>query len=1457
MPIDVRYSIFHVASSRRRFRAASWALLCCSIASLPAACTGHGDDDDAHQADATQSITADWIHPSCTPDALAPPATVTDGCNGPWTFGYVETSSDRNVCGEDTTKPCESYNSCTSWDLNSPGDFGDVGVVPTSTELQDGFFQACAPRRCQATPLTQYFNAAANRKNQLLAGFPAGLPAAFRNNLSVTGQSNVERIEGPDPETGTITTWFSCTLTISNLPVQTFGARPVCGCAHFPAKTCTRASGTTVTAPGLTRPPNPGALTFPGDTRTFTSNPVCLTCDQLPADTDVNLQAKFNCFDGNLAGATGNLRSSLVARMKLLFQLSGERLTAAQRTRIQSLYDQDSTDGPVCSTPLAWDSACQTEAGMQGIPSQLQLCQDLATNDAASAGIAGVELPHCFDQLAHSGQISTPTCRSTTRDAADAAAQIVLGKTYPPLTGDLSTQLSGVLASLASWWTAATTAAVGDRDWLVGHSNTVIRQLWTAIERARLPLPAPGSDFDVATLMADLDNKGFPDDFGVVSAMFSPSQAAPALLLTLSGDALQPIADRLARLEVLHDVGCRFAGCRTVDTAGHVTLRSSATSELVHALAVLPDHDALAAVLAAATKLPGQQPVVFSALTRVRDQHAYLDTAWAALGRTEPFSQLASIADPPTEAATLATVVRAASVAWDSYQGSGEFVPWNRPRLTTATLQQPALVSFLDGLRGQVTSARSTYEGQRLSLVNDLLTQSRATQAVQSELDRRAALRDQDTDLMTRSLGMESHEASERAAIAGFQATFEALINAGVLDTNASYQTQTLTPFPASAANAQFPGSPSLGDPGRDAFHTIALHPGESLRLHVTGSWSPTCAILHSQLPGPNSDFEPIRVADAQTGPEGFWVSNESDSFSTHASNTTDDFRNDLGVSAKVCASSGALGSAAGVTWEICAHEDADWIWTTGSANSNGSNARTSASFASGIRLPNTPFPVAPAGSLVAVLTPTGHNDRVLDVRVVHPDELIVAPALDAGFGNSVDVHLVVNDLGTCGSSGTPALQIEAVKSTPLGNAAQAVGAAMAQVLTSIEAQAPAILDEGELTTEEAAALRSTGWALVQQTLQASGFDLAGIPYDLHQLFDAFLEREIASVARRSEMHAIGRQRVQLQLTDASIAHDLGFDADQSRLLLLIPRWRLRDLSGVQLAQVTGALSEALSADVAQVFELRDPGSFTGFGSQVKSSIDALIDLDITASYEGSVAALESFAQSASTALAGAVFELPDNLRRTLVVAIPKAPTPCTGVPCTYKDAWMSVAPAAAQAFWTAAQATPFTASVTLTPTDLYSALGTGSLDCGDVAPVIRRMAMYLETGASTIDLRTTFLDLSGVAAMAGAPVVFPRIGDVLALDADKAAGVPLSLPTLNGNVNQVSDRFGASTPDLGTGAGLSPFTTFRVDMTPFQSGTPKAALAAASAVLLVFEVERRVSTSDVQVPGMCTPLTP
>ena len=1220
-------------------------------------------------------------------------------------------------------------------------------------------------------------------------------------------------------------------------------------------------SATVFTAPGANKPTSPGAPSAGSSRRDMVGEASCTTCDQLPVNTDADIQAKLKCLDDNLTTAVGPLQSSLVARMKLLFQLAGERLTAAQRTRIEAVYTS-SDAGAACSTPLVWDSACQTEAAALALPSQLQLCQDLITNDKTSKALAIAELPHCLDQLAKTAQLPADSCRIATRDVADGVAQAVITKTYPPLTGDLTTLLPPILSELAGWSTAATTAAAGDRGWLLGHGNTLLRQLWANIENAKLGLPsAPLGDLSLAVkLLSDITGTGFTDDFAVLSAVFAPQQSAVSpLLFELAGDALQPIADRLTRLEAFHDVGCRFSTCRTVSSTGVVTLRASAMSELVHALAVLPDHDALAAALPTSGKLATQQPALYSALTRVRDQHAYLETAWAALGRSEPFSQLATIMDPPAEISALAAIVRTAGVAWSSYQGSGEFTPWHTARLTVATLEQSALVGFIDGLRSTMTTARTNYENSRLNTVNDLLNQSHSNATVQSASDRLSVLRDQDSDLMSRSLGLEAREADERAAIAGFQAAFEALINSGALDENAAYQIDTLPSVRVSAADAKYPGIPFPGDVARDRITgaTVTLNPGDSLRLAVTGSWTPTCAVLSSQIPNTREGFEAIRVSDAQTGPEGYWLSRENDVFSANSTSNSTEWRDDYGTSEKTCAGISISYSGAGASWEDCDFDNHDVITSNTLTGSSGGSTRTTASFATGIRLPNTPFPTAPTGSLVAVLTRTNHPETVFDVRVVLRNDLIVAPA-GLQPGDQIDVSFVVNDLGTCGGSAASQLQIDAVRSRPVGTTAQAVGAAMAATLQAMEAQAPTIMAEGQLTSDEGNALRAGGWKTVDHSLP-DGIGLAGLPYDLRQLFDSFLEREIASIGRRSQMHAIARERLQLKLSAVGVANELSFADAQDRLLMLIPRWRLRDLSGVALAQSVEALAEAMSTYVAQVYELRDPAAATLFRSTEVTQLDALKDLNLTAAYADSaptsaVQAFDDFVSAARNALASAQFELPTQFRRTLVVAVPAKPLTCpVGAPCIYKNMWTAVSNSTAAAFWAATQASPFGANITLTPSDLYSALGTGTLACGDVAPVVRRMAIYLDTNIDPRVLSSTFLNIEGTAAASGASAVFPLTTGPLSIDADSPAGVAVSVPALNGAVNAVDTRFGPSVETLGPGAGLSPFTTFHFDMTPFQSGIPKALLGVADAVLLVFEVERRVSTDRVQLPGVCT----
>lgn len=1425
------------------------------------------------EADVTQAVTPDWIHPACAPDALQPPISITDGCNGPWTFGYSETWTNRDVCGEDTTKACETYNTCTSWDQNTPGDFGGIGPPVSWNEVEDGFSQVCrgtlSGGRCldpvNPSPASQCAAAAASRRNDLVASLPPHFPSSVLASLTVTSSPHVEKVDGPDPETGAVTTWFSCQLSIHNFPTQTTGPKPACGCAHYPPKTCERFNGTTVTAPGLSRPTGPGAPTLAGDGRTFTSAPVCLTCDQIPLDTDAHVQAKFDCLNGNLATASGPLQQSLAARMKLLLQIAGERLTATQRTTAESLYNTQPQAATVCSATIAWDPSCPADTDTSHVMAQSQLCNDLDGNPSASLGAAAAELNHCFDQLAAVG--TTPdACRLAMRDSADATAQSLLKKVQPSFAGDFAAALGTAFDRIGKWWLSARGLAADDQVWFVGQSGALERWLWATIEAQRMPLPQsdPTTDSDAAAKLADIASTRLANDTAFLNDAFAPGQTASSPpLLTLTADALKSLSDRVERLEPIHDVGCRFLPCKDPGT-GAVT--STATSQLVRALATLPDATAFASALAAATDLQAQLPDIYTALTHVRDQHAYLESAWSRYGRAEPFRDLGSIADPPLEAQGLAAIVRAASVASASYQDSGAFVPWNRPRLTAATLRQADLVSFINGAIAIADSDRTSYTDNRLKDVTDLLDQSRSGQAAQSQADQLTELKAKALDLADRIDAIDQRELTERTALAGFQAEFEAIVNSNVLDAESTYQSDVLPPLSVSAADRHFPlgGTTNVI---QDQFSQVTLQAGQQLRIHVTGQWSPDCALRFARISDPADHHAFLVTIDqALTGPEGYYVTENSSAFVAGSNNL-----NSTGGVVHL-----GITSCDDSMQTVCVTENE--LLESFSSDSLGQEIRTTASFTTGVRLPNTPYPVAPAGALLAVITHKGvtggpSDPPNIDVRVIHPDDLIVGPTPPAVSGwnddGQTEVHFVVNDTtqapdGSACAVDTTALQVQMTRVTPLGNVALHLGTAMADTLLATETQAQSVIAEGELSGAEESALRLDAWTRVQHDLVPDGIGLSGLPSELRQLFDAYLERELASISRRAQRGALAQQLLQLAIQTDGITRQQTFTADQDRLLHLVPRWRLRDLSGVRLASSTSGLAQVLTAYAAPIFELRDPASLTVFHQTVHSTSQTITSgLQINAPYEDSVDDLVQLAHAVAGAIGSAQFELPASQRRTIIVAVPRAPG--TGHPA-WTGPWQTVSQTSAKAFWDSAvdpQNHPLAnATITLTPADIYSGPGgASSLSCLDLAPVVRHVGLYFATDGNAAVLGPLGVEIAGSAAITS-PMMFPLDGHTTSFESTDPLGIPVRPTALNGNTTSVIDdgqghptNFGTWPTDLGAGAGISPFTSFRFDMRVFAPPATtqiQNVLTQTRAMFLVFDVERRTANTNAWVPGVC-----
>jgi hypothetical protein len=1186
------------------------------------------------------------------------------------------------------------------------------------------------------------------------------------------------------------------------------------------------------------------------------------------SDSDAGAQAKFGCFDQNLLTATGDLRSSLVARMKLLLQLSGERLTAAQRTRVEELYDSEPA-APACAAAITWDASCEPAADNAHVSTQLQLCTDLVSNPNTSQAVIGAELDHCTSQLGGLARLGD-SCRTTMRDSADATVQTLLEKAQPSFAGDFSTALPLAFSRIGAWWSGASALAASDHSWFMGRSSGLARWLWSTIEAQRMPLPQqpPANDTQAATLLADISNTRLTNDLSILSYAFAPGQSNSAPpLLTMTADALQALSDRLERLEPVHDVGCRFKGCKD-----GTTLVSTATSELVRALATLPDGPAYTASLAAATHLHSQQPAIYTALTKIRDQHAYLETAWNLFGRPEPFSQLATIADPPFEAEGLTAIVRQAAMAWASYQGTGEFLAWNGHRLTASTLRQSDLVGFINGLATTAASERAAYMSSRFDTVRDLLDQSRTGAAGSSLADQLDELLDRERDIAGRIDGLEQREVTERAALGGFSAAFESLANSGALDPNATYQTHTIPAFSASAADSHYPNG-GARNVVRDGFHVEQLSTGQSLRIHVTGQWSPSCAVANGNIANSDTGLPvPIVVREAQTGPEGYFVVAEDHRYASLA--ISKEGAGEFPGIIDSCASDSLSFSSCTFSNLV---KPGDGVFASGTV---GFDTRTSATFSSGLRLRTTPYPEAPAGSLVAVITRKGVTGAAsdppeLDIRVVHRDDVIVAttPPPLAGWPDdgAIEVHFVVNDRATL-PDGTPcprppasALQVELVNSTPLASVAQAVGAAMSTTLNAIDAAAPAVIAQGELSGNEVSALRSDAWVRVQQRLP-NGIGLQGIPPELRQLFDSFIERQIASIARRAQRDALRRQLFQLSLQIDAIRSQQRFTADQDRLLHLIPRWRLRDLAGVKLATSASSVSEALTSYAAPIFELRDPSSLTNFRSQMATQAGNITDnLQITAPYEDTLDNLVSFARAAATAIGSAQFELPSAQRRTIIIAIPRPTGPGHAA---WTGPWRTVSPPTAQAFWdsvTDAQnnllSSAATASITLSPADVYTGPGGASnLSCMDLAPVVRHAGFYFATESRPAVLGPTGVEIVTTAATTS-PVWFPLVGHTTSFEFNDPLGIPMRVRALNGNTIAVlgdgagNANFSSWPADLDAGAGISPFTSFHLDMRVFgpqASPDIRDVLAHTTAMFMVFEVERRTANVLAWVPGVC-----
>jgi hypothetical protein len=1020
---------------------------------------------------------------------------------------------------------------------------------------------------------------------------------------------------------------------------------------------------------------------------------------------------------------------------------------------------------------------------------------------------------------------------------------------YDVTTG-LAAQLVTTLGFVDRWYTAV--AGLADSTWLRPRESSLAGKVWTHAHEAALPLPVSvDNDVDAVTFLADVGDSGLSVDWSILRAAFDPSHpiSSPPLLYIV-GDALLGTSQRLEEVTPIHDVACGFAGCAPASAGG--LPRASAASDAWLTLASVGDSTALATALARSTSLASAHPPLISALQAMHDQHVVLEQAWAAVAGGLPMTALTDpLATVPTEAEELTAIVSEARKFSDSYAKTGLFRA-SHARLSSAVLKQDQLLGFIDYGVTELDGATSAYAAARLATVNDLLEQTRTAGQTQSVNDRAA----DGLLLLSNQLGnldgLRAREQAQHASVQQFTSAFEDFINSGAFDANAAYQISTVPPTTISPQDAHFPLNGTF-DLNSIRATVLTLTPGQILTVDMPdATWTPSCAVSVAQILGPQGAVQSIDFSDAVTGPEGYVLTYSGSQFGVHNEDTSDASTASVEacVGFKFTDPLGGATSSAGLIFDASLNACVGKKWSHTVSDSGGNDTRVNASFPTGLHLPFVPVPDAPVGSLLAVITPHNQPANILDIRIVNRRDAILMPSIDPALSTSLDVNFLVNDIsGPCPPPANDSLLLSMKIITPAGLVAQDVGAAMAQSLTQMEGQAPSILAQGGLLPNDASALRTGAWARLTTLLATHGFGLQGLPLELKTLYDAWIENEIASLGRRGEIDRVQKEIARQELDLNGLAHDLENDADQARLLSLIPRLRLRDLAGVRLHPAIASLGTTLTDYTAPIFELRDPTHLTSFQSTATADLNALVGVDFARPIDEVAGDLRQFAVAVRSSVAAAQFELPTDARRTIVLAFPRDPNACDGL-C---DEFRAASPESSDLVWQGIQGADHVARLVVQPSDLYAASGGNArLSCHDLAPVVRRASVYVLNPLNTsTNFQALGRELPAVAGDGGASFTFPRSGSVFQLTADTPDGVELSLPVINGPGGDVITNFGTS-PDLGAGAGIAPFSTFDVDFTSFFTDPPLGFLDDSVAVLLVLEVERNVSTDSAFVPGTC-----
>jgi hypothetical protein len=1424
-------------------------------------------------------------------DSADDPANV---CAVPWQYGLdCNKPGSTSACGDRTgyqQKTCYHYPTCRLPQFGIEGRASKT-FTQTITACSSYTEEECHPK--PTTPdveicrqVTYYdcharcLSAAQAQRNTL--------PLADRNSVTILSYA------GNDMSS---TSSGSCTYTLGNWPTYISKEDPACGastgtytcddttkpiyptCRHNSfgddiASACnanplfapagTKLSDVTLTAGtiwGAMSPKNAESGPL------YAQQPACRTCDHLPLNAQsgqVQVTAKYDCLVQGLAmglpaGAGGaQLRSEVVSRLKLLFELHSHHMMPAQVQFVLGLYQSDPAANTTCSSgffpPVV--SGCGTN--LAPLNAAMDVCTRLASSHVPGIS-ARSQVPYCVGLASQVAAVPAGACQGDVyrdkyhgiwlklyeRTLSDMRRQDVAGDELQrkvPEPADVRTHLK----SISDWY------AVQQAQLFPGALNSpvLMKQLsetfgvfWkVAYENALL-------NVNGLPVHAKPLNAGLLVDQTVLNAVLTgtPAMSGPPLLMLL-GDGFNGLFERMEDFSYLHDLGCRFKGCGgAVDTE---------MAELWALFGAVSDAAKLQAAVMSSNRLNtssydhhAQWVAVFDLL---RANHtAFTQAVVSATGAPSYTPDLLKSggASAPAPMARWAQMVEKADAYADSYAKSGFFVSTARDTLKTGIEEYKAnfINDVVTARKSALTTAVNDYTQNRTALINEVLGEV-ANAANQKTVRTTLARKLSEFYALNADLvGLRDNLLSQEAQFSDFAAAFNTTLENESPNLGTDIQRGPVQTLNISAAEAR--GSPGAtfdvltlavrqplggGVGGALPFGIPALR-GELLNFEVSGEYTPSCAISGAVLPDPGSgELKAIGVGGtaALTGPGGYTVVLSNGSYTSE--NATESAFAKASTEARACAGVKAEtgfsffgnGAKAYAFAEACVSGSAGIDST--SSSQNGSEERSTASFSVGLRLPNTPIRWAPVGSLllVAMSPGTTGSSGIRDVQVLQAPHTSIVVKQDA------DYYLVVNDLGSCADDTSHQLTVRAMRLMPTGQAAKALGNAMATAMTELRAATPAFVDQGRVTGSELEALRSNAQTRLLQEygVQCAGCSSSQMPEVFGSLFTTFVNKELARLERLVQLRAVERA-IELQLLDLqALGDDLTAGSEKARLLRLLPLWRLRNLDGVELREKSRSLASLVTEYLYPTMDLRHPNSLAPL--KTHANLDALIQADWSDDFAALCNKALTAVSTIETELANA--RIIDNAPKefALAFAFPN-PNPAFNLGTRWRSANLE----RSEAVWNSILQGSGEVMITLTPDDLYSAGGQGGvLLCNHHMPVIKNLG---------VQVVRPFSSTNGADSQAGLTVPV-RWEDVLSypgagslkhytmLNQDFLVGAP---HLLFGNDIDVLTTFAQDIQHpfaTVAGNGLSPFGTVTIGL----GGVDPSLFEEASALVVTMKVD-------------------